>query len=195
MTCLRPDVLDLYLEGELEAAERREGEAHLDACPACRRRLEDRRTLDQAAAALPPIEIPPDFAAMVLGRLPAAEPVAARARGRLASAAAAAGLLLAGFLGVYLATGQSLMGVLMSLGRALMAFLSLIVPLFAKVLKIVPVFARLAWEIAGALLRGLGVFSSSLRPEAQGIILAAGFALVILTVFGLKTIESLGRKP
>jgi predicted anti-sigma-YlaC factor YlaD len=195
MTCLRPDVIDLCLGGELEAAERRECEAHLDACPACRRMLADRRALDQAVAALPSIEIPPDFAARVMGRLPAAEPGAARAWGWLASAAAGAGLLLAGFLGVYLATGQSLMGVLMSLGRALMAFLSLVVPLLAKVLKIVPVFARLAWEIAGALLRGLGVFSSSLRPEAQGFILAAGFALVVLTIFGLKTIESLGRKP
>ncbi len=192
MTCPRPDILDLYLEGELDAAERRECQAHLDACPDCRRALAGRRALDEAVAVLPPVEIPPDFAARVMERLPAEE---APARAWLAPAAAAAGLLLAGFLGVYLATGQSLMGLLMSMGRAFMGFISLVIPPLAKVLKLFPVFGKVVWDIAGALLRGLGVLSSSLKPEVLGLILAAGFALAVLTVFGLKTIESLGRKP
>lgn len=194
MTCLRPDVADLYLEAELGPEERRECEAHLEGCPACRRMLEERRLFDQAAASLPAVEIPTDFASRVMARLPETG-APARRRAWLAPAAATAGFLLAGLLGAYLATGQGLTGVLRVVGRSFLDGLSLIVPLFAKVLKLVPVFARLVWEIGGALLRGLGALSSSFKPEVQGLALAGGFALIALTFFGLKALESIGRKP
>jgi anti-sigma factor RsiW len=191
VTCLRPDRMDLYLEGELDEAERRELEAHLGACPACRRSFEDRRALDMAVAGLPPIEIPPDFAATVLSRLP----VDGRpAPGWLAPAITGTAILVAGLLGAHLLTGESLADVVVSLGRSIVGFLSLFVPLFAKAFELAHVFIKLAGEMSAAVLKALGVLSSLLRPEILGFILALAIILSALVLFGFKKIVSLGER-
>jgi len=183
--------MDLYLEGELDAAERREIEDHLAACPSCRRVLEERRVIDLAVAGLPAIAVPPDFARTVLDRLPE-EP--RPAFGWLASVATAITLLLAGLLGYHLLTGESLAGVLVSVGRSVMGFFGLAVPLLAKVLELGKVFLRLARDFGAALLRGLQTVSSLFRPEILGLILALAFILLFLVVFGVRKIVSLGEK-
>lgn len=45
--------LDAYLDGELPAVQSRQVEAHLDDCPACRQRLEQRRGLSLLLAGAP----------------------------------------------------------------------------------------------------------------------------------------------
>jgi predicted anti-sigma-YlaC factor YlaD len=183
--------MDLYLEGELDSAERRRIEEHLAACPSCRRVLEERRVIDLAAAGLPPIAVPPDFARAVLDRLPH-EP--RPAFGWLASLATAMSLLLAGLLGYHLLTGESLAGVLVSVGRSVVSFFGLAVPLLAKVLELGKVFIRLARDFGAALWGGLQTVSSLLRPEILGLILALAFILLFLVVFGVRKIVSLGEK-
>jgi|GEM_PF-595713 len=91
--CLSAERVYEYLEGGLSPVERASFEAHLAACPACRAAVETRRRIAEAAAALPPFEVPADFAASVMSRLDAAPrqaPAKARA-GLLAWLAAAAG--------------------------------------------------------------------------------------------------------
>lgn len=191
MTCLRPDRMDLYLEGELDKAECRELEAHLGACPACRRLLEDRRALNMAVAGLPPIDIPPDFAAAVLSRLPAGE---RRAPGWLAPVATGTAILLTGLLGAYLLTGESLADVLVSLGRSVIDFLGLAVPLFAKTLELARVLVKLSGEMSAAVLKALGALSSLLRLQVLGLGLALAIILSFLVLFGVKKIVSLGER-
>jgi len=191
MSCLRPDRMNLYLEGELPESERREFEGHLGACPACRRALEDRRALDLAFSSLPPIEVPPDFAAAVLARLPE-EP--RPAFGWLVSVATGTGVFLAGLLGYYLLTGESLAGVLISAGRGILGFVSLAAPLLAKVFKVLQVVLALAVELAKALVKGLGVVSSLFSPEVIGLALVLGLALTLLLAVGVRRIVTQGER-
>ena len=190
MSCLRPDRMGLYLEGELSGPERREFEEHLAACPGCARTLEDRRALDLVFSSLPPIEVPPGFSASVLARLPGKPRFAF---GRLAAVVTGTGLLLAGLLGAHLLTGESLAEVLVSFGRSVIGFASLAVPFVAKVFKVLQVFVKLAGDLGAALVKGLGVLSSLLSPEAIGAALLLGLAISLLLIFGVRKIASLGE--
>jgi predicted anti-sigma-YlaC factor YlaD len=192
MSCLRPDRMDLFLEGELDGPERCDVEGHLAACPACRRVLEERRVLSLAVAGLPAIEVPSDFARAVMDRLPTER---RPAFGWLASAATGTALFLAGLLGYHLLTGESLAGVLVSVGRSVIGFVSLVIPILAKVFKLVRVFIKVVADLGTALLKGLGVLASLLRPEILGLVLALGLVLFFLVFFGVRKIVSLGEKP
>ncbi|MGB7539341.1 MAG: zf-HC2 domain-containing protein [Anaerolineales bacterium] len=48
--------LDAYLDGELDAIQARQAEAHLESCPACRAELEQRRALSPLLREEPPVE-------------------------------------------------------------------------------------------------------------------------------------------
>jgi anti-sigma factor RsiW len=191
MSCLRPDTMDLYLEGALSESERRGFDEHLGVCPACRRALEDRRALNLAFSSLPPIEVPPGFAAAVLARLPE-EPRSAF--GWLVSVATGTGVFLAGLLGYYLLTGESLAGVLISAGRGVLGFLSLAAPFLVKVFKVLQVFLALAGDFARALVKGLGVVSSLVSPEAIGLALLLGLTLALLLAVGVRKIVTHGER-
>jgi anti-sigma factor RsiW len=191
MSCFRPDVMDLYLEDALSESERREFEEHMAVCPGCAETLEDRRVFNQAFSSLPPIEVPPDFAAAVLARLPE-EPRSAF--GWLVSVATGTGVFLAGLLGYYLLTGESLAGVLISAGRGALGFVSLTAPFLAKVFKALQVVFALAGDLASALVKGLGVVSSIFSPEAIGLALFLGLALALLLAVGVRKIVTQGER-
>jgi predicted anti-sigma-YlaC factor YlaD len=69
MSCFNAENIYRYLDGELDQAERRDFERHVDACPKCRRAVEERRLLTEAAGSLPALELPADFSARVMARL------------------------------------------------------------------------------------------------------------------------------
>jgi predicted anti-sigma-YlaC factor YlaD len=183
--------MDLYLEGELGGMERREVEAHLAACPSCRRLLEDRRLLGQAFSSLPPIEVPQDFAGSVLARLPVESQSSSR---RFIALMTGTAVLLAGLLGCFLLTGESLFGILAAAGRTVADAFILAVPFGAKLFEVVRVCFKLGGDLGTAVLKALGFLSSLLRPEAIGLALILGLALSLLVVFGVKKIVSLGEK-
>jgi len=89
-----------FLDGRLAAARRSEVEAHLDACPQCRRQLEALRWIrDVALKQLPGEDVPPALAGRVAAALDAAfersRPAASLRIGRRWPKWAAAGALLA----------------------------------------------------------------------------------------------------
>jgi hypothetical protein len=191
MSCLRPDRMDLYLEGELDPAERRELEAHLRLCPGCREALEDRRAWERAFSSLPPIEVPPGFAAAVMARVPAER---RHAFGWLAVSLSMAAVLFAALLGYHLVTGESLAGILLSAGRSLAGLAGLVVTLAAKAFGLVSVLLDVAADFGKVLWKGLGALGSVYRPEVIGIILVLAFGLSFLVAFGVKKIVSLGER-
>lgn len=70
MTCAeRRAQLVAYQDGELEATERRELEAHLESCAVCRSALEAERELSLALGSLPAVEPPPSFEARFWARI------------------------------------------------------------------------------------------------------------------------------
>lgn len=192
MSCLRPDRMDLYLEGELSGAERAESERHLAACPACRLELEDRRLLGRALAELPPIEVPESFVEAVMARLPRAP---RSGISRVLAAVAATAAVLAALLGYHLATGESLIDLLSAAGRAIASFVGLAVPLAAKVFMALRILLELVKTLGAALLHGLGILAPFLKPEVITIAVVLGFALFVAVVLGLKKIVSFGERP
>jgi len=191
MTCLSPDLMDRTLEGELDERDRREVEAHLRRCPACRTMLDERRVLLEAFRSLPAVLIPPGFAERVMESLPAP--------GRLAFGWVAAFFTgvcasLAALLGYYLLTGESAADILISVNRSFLSAAGLVLPFLARAARLAAVFARLARGVAVALLKGLDILSSVIRPEVLGLLLVAGIILSFLLVFGVRRILSVGEK-
>ena len=189
--CRSAETLYLFLEGELGPAERRELEAHLEGCPACREALAERRLLHEAFTSLPPLEVPPDFALSVMDRLP--EPAEARSRW-LAPLVAATTSLIVGLLGFYVLTGESLSDVLVAVSRSFSSSFGRLLPLFAKLLKIGGLLLDVASGFVTMLGKGLVTLLSALGPEGIGLILGLGLLLSLLFFFGAKRLLSLGEK-
>ena len=129
---------------------------------------------------------------MVMDRLPAP--------GRLAFGWVAALLVgvcatLAALLGTNLVSGESLANVLVSLNRSLLSIASLVLPFLAKAAKLIGLAAKLVYSLAVALMKGMEILSSFIRPEVLGLFLAAGIFLSFLFVLGVKRILSVGEKP
>ena len=189
--CRNVEMLYLYLEGELDPAERRGLEAHLEACPACREALAERRLLHEAFTSLPPLEVPPDFALSVMDRLP--EPAEAKARW-LAPLVAGTGSLVVGLLGFYILTGESLSDVLVAVSRSFSSGFGRLLPLFAKLLKVGSLLLDIASSFVTMLGKGLVALLSSLGTEGIGLILGLGLLLSLLLFFGAKRLLSSGEK-
>jgi anti-sigma factor RsiW len=191
MTCLELELVDLYIERELPDEQRREVEAHLAACPTCREAAEERRALLGAFSSLPPVELPPGFAASVLARLPEdAEEAASGIR----LFAAGLSVFLAGLLGYFLVSGRSLVGVLLAMGRSLIDAVSLVVPLLAKGARLGGVVLKLAGGILRLPLQAFEIAASILSPEILGLLLAGGLVLSCLILLGMRRILSPGEK-
>lgn len=69
MNHLTSDLLDLYLDGRLDAQARAAAEIHLATCVHCREEVAALRYLFQDLAALPPEPLPIDLAPLVLARI------------------------------------------------------------------------------------------------------------------------------
>jgi len=189
--CRNAESFYLYLEGELGPAERRGLEAHLEACPACREALAERRLLHEAFISLPPFEVPPDFALSVMDRLP--EPAEAKARW-LAPLVAGTASLVVGLLGFYILTGESLSDVLVAVSRSFSSGFGRLLPLFAKLLKVASLLLDIASGFVTMLGKGLVALLSSLGTEGIGLILGLGLLLSLLLFFGAKRLLSSGEK-
>jgi predicted anti-sigma-YlaC factor YlaD len=189
--CRNAENFYLYLEGELDPAERRGLEAHLEACPACRETLAERRLLHEAFISLPPFEVPPDFALSVMDRIPEAADGKA---GWLAPLASGLAALVVGLMGFYILTGESLSGVLVAVSRSFSSGFGRLLPLFAKLLKIGALLLDVASSFVTMLGKGLAIFLSSLGPDGIGLILGLGLLLSLLLFLGAKRLLSLGEK-
>jgi len=189
--CRNAESFYLYLEGELGPAERHGLEAHLEACPACREALAERRLLHEAFISLPPFEVPPDFALSVMDRIPEAADGKAGWFAPLASGLAA---LVVGLMGFYILTGESLSDVLVAVSRSFSSGFGRLLPLFAKLLKIGALLLDVASGFVTMLGKGLAIFLSSLGPDGIGLILGLGLLLSLLLFLGAKRLLSLGEK-
>jgi predicted anti-sigma-YlaC factor YlaD len=192
MNCLRLEQIYLYIEGELEPAERRLVERHLDLCPGCRRAVEERTVLHEAALTLPPVEVPPDFSSRVLDRIPAWSPAPLA---RLMVFAAAAGSFFLVVLGMVLVTGRSLPVILAFAIRSFGDFLGRSATALGKGLEVLVTGFKIAGGFLGGFWKVLEAVSHSFfRPETVAPAIALGLVLTTLLILGMKRFLFTGEK-
>jgi anti-sigma factor RsiW len=184
MSCLKIRDIYEYLDGDLPAGPRADIEDHLRACAKCRRAVEERRILEEAASGLRPLEVPADFADRVMSRIPTVKPVLPA--WLIALAGSLAGL--AGILAFLLLSGRN---VATSLGQLNNSLWLLAKNVTVFVGKSAAVFSQAGKIVRSFLLvsaKGLGILTTLVNPGVQA-------ALVVLTlVLGLTLFITLRRK-
>jgi anti-sigma factor RsiW len=179
MPCLTPDRIYDYLDGALSPGEREDIERHLAGCAACRCVLEVRQKISGAAAELPDVPVPDDFASGIMAKvaeMPAYGPKKA-VRGLFWAAGTAA--FLASVFGVYAFwTGQGALNLLQSWGGDFVSYLQTAVGAAAKGLKLLILGGKIIADVSSQALSTLQSVASMISPEGRAVI--AGGALVIL---------------
>lgn len=174
-----------YIEGLLDPERRKAFAAHLDACPGCRERAEDRRRLVEAAAGLPDLPLPPDFAARVMARIPTAK---GSAFSWAAATFGALTLLYAGLLAYVLGAGRSPAGLLGAMNGMLWQAGKQAILALAKIVKLGAVLLRLLGGIGNELMKaGDRIFSWA----GPGVVVSLG---VLATLLAALIVLGLGRK-
>lgn len=163
-----------YLDGGLSAGDRAAFEAHLAGCPGCRRALDERRAIAEAATSLSPLEVPDDFVLGVMSRLdlPALEKAPAkRARGfRLAPVLT--GVSALGAVVVSLITGNGLFGIFLGLARSLRTTALASTQGILKAAKVIIHLGKMAADFLSGLIEGVGIATSFIGPEVQIAVVA-----------------------
>jgi len=181
MPCLTVHRLYDYLDGALPAEESAAVERHLEECPACRRALDARKRLAEAAESLPPFSVPDDFAACVMAKLPAVP--AKKTRLRLVWASAAAATVVSGLgLGLLL-SGQGVLVTLQKIGTAFGSYLQGAFNFAAKGLKLLSLVGKIIETASGQIFAGLRSVADMIGPEGQAVL--AGGTLVIMITGGM----------
>jgi hypothetical protein len=190
MSCLSLERIYDYLEGELSARERKSFDRHIDACPRCRRALDARRTIAEAAGSLPPLEVPADFVRAVMADLPspgAAVPVEERAPRRRPSrlALALTGASALGAIGVatLLIAGNGIPGIFIGVGRSLQTTSLSVSPDIFKAARIITLLRRLASDLLAWLLEIFDIAASFIDSDVR--IAIVGIVFVAMMAGGL----------
>jgi len=191
MKCLSIEQIYLYVEKELSAAQNKKIEQHLATCLKCKKALEERRLLLQAAESLPLWQTPPDFTQQVMARIfPAKVSLSAWLT---AASAGFVSIILAIFI-FFLVTGQNISGLLASLNQALWYFVRNISPISVKLLKLASLFVKLLQQFSEYLIKGFTLLTTIISPEVQIIVITITIILVASSVYGIRKKLLVGEK-
>jgi hypothetical protein len=192
MDCPNLRRLSDLLEEGLPPAEKVALERHLAVCPGCETALAARRRLIEAAASLPDLEVPFDFAASVLARLETA-PAPARRRFPLAArlAVAASAVSVVG-LALVLAGGG--LPAFLRLNAALWGSIRSAAQVLGKGLKVLVLAGKLILQFSSQALAAFRTITSLIGPEAQAAIVGAAVLILLAGGFVLRRRSSYAER-
>ncbi len=191
MRCLRIEQIYLYLEKELPPAEEREIHKHLAACPKCKKAVEERRVLLQAAESLPLWKTPPDFTQQVMARI---FPKRASPLAWLGAAASGFASMILAIVIFALVTGQSLSSLIISIYHTSLDFLKNLPPLFAKILKVASLLVKILQQLVELLVKGLTLLTTIISPQVQIILIAVAIIFIASSIYGIRRKLLIGEK-
>lgn len=183
MNCLTIDQIYLYLENELIPEERSRLAGHIAACEKCRRAVEDRRALTEAAESLPPLPVPPDFTQQIMSRI---FPQKSQMRVWIAALATGFSLVVAIFLAAFLQSDLSLSGAFIQLNRSLWSFVSNLSVFFIKLIKIVSLCFNLLVQLSSYIYKTLTSLTSVIGIEVQITLVILTILLSVTAVYGVR---------
>lgn len=191
MRCLSIEKIYLYLEKELPAAEERDIHNHLAACPKCKKAVEERRLLLQAAESLPLWKTPPDFAQQVMARI---FPEKVSPLAWLGAAASGMASLILAVVLFALVTGQSFSSLLFNIYHMGLEFVKNLSPLFVKTLKVASLLIKILQQLGELLIKGLILLTAIISPQVQIIIIAVAVIFIASSIYGIKRKLLIGEK-
>ena len=183
MRHLQPDRIYAFLEGGLTDGDRRDIETHTAECAACRKALDERKTLEAAWTALPSFAVPPDFASAVMRR------ISTKPQPKLwawvvawLSALGALSVVFFGALGI---VGTAQVSLVTGLNRSLFGLLSNSLVLGVKILKTAAAVLSLTGDLVERLFLGFSTLVLSFSNEIAAL---AALSLVLsgLLAYGLR---------
>ena len=183
MSHLRPDEIDLFLEGALEPDEAARMEVHLASCPACRAVRVERQAFLVAISGLPDLEVPADLTARIMARVFPEKPSLAS---RLVAFAAGSSILVFAGLAYVLATGADLPGLLLGAGKASWSAIQSFSLSFIKGLKLLALFFDLTARFTADLGKAGGRIGHMIRPEVYAATLVVAVAAVVIAYLGYR---------
>lgn len=191
MKCLSIEQIYLYVEKELSAAQNKKIEQHLATCLKCKKALEERRLLLQAAESLPLWQTPPDFTQQVMARI---FPAKVSLSAWLAAASAGFVSIVLALFFFFLVTGQNISGLLASFNQALWYFVRNISLISVKLLKLASLFVKLLQQFSEYLIKGFTLLTTIISPEVQIIVITITIILVASSVYGIRKKLLVGEK-
>ncbi|MGD8535707.1 MAG: zf-HC2 domain-containing protein [Candidatus Aminicenantes bacterium] len=191
MRCLSIEQIYLYLEKELSPVEEREINKHLAVCPKCKKTVEERRLLLQAAESLPLWKTPRDFTQQVMARIFPERVSPLAWLGAVASGFASMILAVVLFA---LVTGQSLSSLLFNIYHTVLDFVKNLSPLFAKTIKVASLLIKILQQLGEVLLKGLTLLTTIISPQLQIILIAVAIIFIASSVYGIKRKLLIGEK-
>jgi len=188
MNCCRINDIYDYIEGSLPPGRRQEMEGHLEACPKCRRAVEERKLISRAASALPPLEVPADFTDRVMSRI---APVKAKLPVWLIILASLSSLLALGSVAL-IASGRSLIGVALGASHSFWEYAKSAAVLTARAVTLLSLAGKIIQSLLESAAKGLSLANSLLSPGLQVVILGLMTALIISLALAARKKISLG---
>jgi predicted anti-sigma-YlaC factor YlaD len=192
MNHLRPEEIDLWLEGAATPSAAARMEEHLADCAPCAAVREDRMVFLEAARSLPDLEVPSDLAARILVRV---FPRKSRLPGTLFALSGGLALLVFGGLAYALATGGNLAGLLLGAGKSSLGAARDLSLALIKLTKLTVLSLTLLARFAGDLMEGMGRLGSIFSPEVYAAGLLITLAAVSAFFLGLRRKFDHGEHP
>jgi predicted anti-sigma-YlaC factor YlaD len=189
MACLNLERLYSYLEGEFEALEKKDFEAHLASCPKCRDAVEERRRLVEAVRTLPPFEVPADFAQKIMDRI---SPLPAKVT-LFSWLAAGLATFVVMLTAAALLTGHSLSHLLLGLSRFTWNNIQSLAFSLIKIAKYILLVFKILAQFSREIIEGFKVLTSFISPEVQMIFVCVTFILIIAVGFLWSRKLSVGK--
>jgi len=183
MKCLSIEQIYLYIEKELSPSENIKIEEHLSTCRKCKKALEERKPLLQAAERLPLWETPPGFTQQVMARIfPPRVPISAW----LTAAYVGSGSIILAIFSLFLVTGQNFSGFLTNLNHGLWSFVRNISPFFVKLLKVATLLVKVLQQLFGYIIKAFASLTTIISPQLQLIIVTIAIILIAFSIYGIK---------
>ena len=191
MKCLGLEKIYLYLDKELPSAERKSIELHLATCPKCKKAVEQRRSLHQAAESLLLWEIPPDFPSRIMTRI---LPAKVSLRSWVTAMSVGLSSIILALLAFFLFSGESLSGLFINLYQTLLNHVRSLSIFFVKLFKILSLLVRMIFQFANFLFKGFAYFTTILSPEVQIILIVLTLIFSVSIFYGVKRKLIIGEK-
>ncbi len=191
MSCLK--IRDVYgfLEGDLPPEAAGKVEDHLRVCRRCRRAVEERRLIAEAASSLPSFEVPEGFVDRVMARI---APSAARKPVWLVGMIAGTAVLTL-ISAALIASGQSALEFLGGASQAFWEWVKSAAMLTAKLAALLPVLGKILRSLFAAGSKGLNVLTSLVHPGLQVFIVLLVLGVLATLFFGMRKKLSIGDQP